>query len=81
MAVDAIVRVSFESDSLAHGDVRKALEWEGPFHKVNTAVYECLAAPDADVIAALAALGAALTRHATTIDFLSVTLTRHDPEE
>jgi hypothetical protein len=76
MAVDAIVRVSFQSNSAAHKAAHHALVGAGPFTKTNTAVYACNQEPDADVARALAGLGQTLVTYAPDVDFVSITLVR-----
>jgi hypothetical protein len=76
MPVDAIVRVSFQSNNAAHKAAYQALVGSGPFTKTNTAVYACDQKPDADVASALAGLGQALITYATDVDFVSITLVR-----
>jgi hypothetical protein len=83
MAVDAIVRVSFQTNVPANQAANTALvghaqnaQGPGPFTRVGTAAYSCNAGADADVMAALAALGQALAAHAATVDFVSVSLVR-----
>ena len=83
MPIDAIIRVSFQSSVPANQAVNQALVGHrqhrtasGPFAKVNTALYQCMDADDADVGRSLAALGEAYAAHVRSIDFLSVSLLR-----
>lgn len=86
MAVDAIVRVSFETDTPANQAANKALvghaqEWiaTGLFQKVGTAAYACSNAKEVDVAHALAELGKALLRYADSIDFVAISVARRHP--
>ena len=63
MAIDAIVRASFQTHVKGNQAVNKALVGHtqdptgtGPFERVNTQVFVASARPDADVHAALASL-------------------------
>ena len=83
MAVDAIVRVSFQTNIPANQAANYALvghtqntNGPGPFVRVGTAAFSCNAGSDADVMNALAALGQALAAHSATVDFVSVSLVR-----
>jgi hypothetical protein len=83
MPIDAIVRVSFESNVNANQAVNRALvgvpqgaHGPGPFSKVGTAVYSVHGGNEVAVGAAIAELGAALAGHAATLDFFSVSLVR-----
>lgn len=83
MAVDAIIRVSFQTSVKAHQAVNKALvghpqnaSGSGPFSRVNTAVFSCNNAADDAVDAALRRMLVALAEYQQKVDFLSVTLTR-----
>ena len=83
MAVDAIVRVSFQTNVQANQAANSALvghtqnaQGTGPFTRVGTAAYGCNGANDVDVTASLAALGAALAQFATYVDFVSISLVR-----
>ncbi len=84
MAIDAIIRVSFESDVNANQAANKALvghtqnpKGPGPFERVGTALYQCSVASDHDVGLALRDLGAALQQFSTTVDFVSISMLRH----
>lgn len=84
MAVDAIVRVSFESDVSANQAANKALvghpqdaKGPGPFERVGTALFQCTLAPDHAVGSALADFGAALRQFSTKVDFVSISMLRH----
>jgi hypothetical protein len=77
----AIVRTSFQTDSTANQEVHDALvgtpqSGPGPFRRVNTAVYLATGEPDNAVLRALADLVSVLDQHHSTVDFLSVSLTR-----
>ena len=83
MPVDAIIRVSFQSDVEANQDVNEALvghkqEPTGskPFSRVNTAVYSCTNGDDEPVKNALASFVRAVNWHTHSLDFLSVSLTK-----
>jgi hypothetical protein len=85
MAVDAIVRIGFQSSVLANQAANQALVGHtqnatgpGPLQRVNTAVFEVLMGADADVLKALQALNEVMVNHAGLVDFFSVSLTRHD---
>lgn len=82
--IDGLVRVSFQSVPAANNDARIALTGAltvkaqtGPFYRVNTQVFECDDADPQDVIDALNRLNVVLTNHSASIDFLSVSLTKH----
>ena len=84
MAIDAIIRVSFQSSTQANQAANNALvghtqnsTGSGPFERVGTAVYSCVNANDAAVAQALADLGSALVTYNTNIDFVAITLIRH----
>ena len=83
MAFDAIIRVSFQSSPAANQAANQALvghaqdaEGTGPFRRIGTALYSMNAGRDEDVATALAALGTALSEHASELDFVSVSLAR-----
>jgi len=83
MPVDAIVRVSFQTNVQANQAANNALVGHtqnatgpGPFERVGTAAYACSNAADAAVGASIASLGQALQQHATTVDFVSISLIR-----
>jgi len=83
MPIDAIVRVSFQSEPRANQAANLALVGDrqesvgpGPFRRVNTAVYSCSGAPDIAVGRALADFGSALNEFSAEVDFASVTLIR-----
>ena len=82
MAIDAIVRASFQSSPDANHAVNKALVGHatrtrgvGPFVRVNTQVFVASAAPDAAVHSALMALMNEIGVHSAKLDFLSITVT------
>jgi hypothetical protein len=83
MAVNAIIRVSFQTNVTANQAVNSALVGHpqnatgtGPFTRVGTAAYSVTGGGDAAVGGALATLGAELSTHAASLDFLSVSLVR-----
>lgn len=87
VAVDAIVRVSFQSSPPANQAANSALVGHtqnknrpGPFTRVSTACYGCSVADETAVAAALASLGQALAKYATVIDFVSISMVRHKPD-
>ena len=74
MPIDAVVRVSFNSDVKANPAVNEALVGRkqgdigsGPSFKLGTAFYSCADQADADVAKAIAALGRALIGHAHSL--------------
>ena len=83
MAIDAIIRVSFNTKVHANRAANQALvghpqaaKATGPFERTGTAVYQCEGADDAAVGAALARLGQQLNAFADKIDFVSISLVR-----
>jgi len=83
MAVDAIVRVSFQSNVQANQAANMALVGHvqnsrgvGPFVRVGTAVFSCSNAAELPVATSLATLGEALRTYAESIDFVSITMAR-----
>ena len=83
MPIDAIVRVSFQTSVTANQAANTALvghaknaTGSGPFSRIGTAVYSCSNAGELPVALALAALGQTLSTHATSIDFVSITMAR-----
>ena len=83
MPVDAIVRVSFQTNVPANQAVNNALVGHptkatgtGPFQRVGTAAYACSNAPENPVLGALAAVSQALQQHAAVLDFFSVSFVR-----
>lgn len=83
MPVDAIVRVSFQSNVKANQEVNLALvghrqepAGSGPFQRVNTALFECIEKPEIAVATALRDLGNTVLNHAEVLDFMSVTVVR-----
>lgn len=86
MPIDAIVRVSFQSNVQALQAANSALVGHpqnttgtGPFKKIGTAVFSCSDADELPVAKALATLGAALQTYAGDIDFVSITMARKQP--
>lgn len=86
MAIDAIVRVSFQTHVPANQAANRALVGDpqaatgtGPFERVGTAAYACTNQPDRAVGNAIADLGSALQQFADKVDFVSVTLVRRSP--
>ena len=82
MSTDAIVRVSFESDSEASKAAnrtlvghRRADSGPGPFVRVNTAVYLATACDDDDVLRALAEMLVVLQAKSEKLDFVSISVT------
>lgn len=83
MSIDAIVRVSFQTNPSANQAANQALvghaqnaQGTGPFERVNTAVYSAHSKPDADVLQALSTLMTVISQPNVALDFLSVSLTR-----
>jgi len=83
MAFDAIVRISFQSNSEANQAANNALvghpqrkTGSGPFKRVGTAVYSCYDAQELQVALALSQLGNVLGNFALYIDFVSITIVR-----
>lgn len=83
MAIDSIIRVSFQTSPKANQAANKALvghpqdaKASGPFERINTAVYSASAKDDAEVLGALAELAKVMSEHSTAVDFLSVSLTK-----
>ena len=83
MAIDAIVRVSFQSSVQANQAANNALvghtqdaTGSGPFSRVGTAAYTCHGAQELPVAQALASLGQALVTHASAIDYVNVSVVR-----
>ncbi len=83
MAVDSIVRVSFQSVVEANQAANSALVGVNqgnvgprPYEKIGTALYSCSNADEQDVANSLADLGHALATYAPTIDFVSITVAR-----
>lgn len=82
MAVDALIRVSFESNADASNAARRNLTGtqlantpETPFQKLGSSAYSAMNASDADVAAAIAALAQTITSH-SSLDFLSISVIR-----
>ena len=85
MPVDAIVRVSFQSNIEANQAANEALvgtvqgnQGARPFTKVGTAAYTCSNAPSQEVGQSISDLGDTLNNYANDIDFVSVSLAHHD---
>lgn len=83
MAVDSIVRVSFQTNVAANQAVNSALVGHpqnatgtGPFTRVGTAAFSVNGGNDAAVGSALAMLGAAISTHSADLDFLSISLVK-----
>jgi hypothetical protein len=83
MAVDAIVRISFQSNVYANQATNQALvghaqnaSGSGPFTRVGTAAYSVNGGADVAVGRALAELGQTLSTFATDLDFAAITLVR-----
>lgn len=77
MPIDAIVRLSFQTNSQANQEAQRAITSSGVFQRVNTAVFSTSKGDDEKVQAALEQLLGVLKNHSSTIDFVSLTLTRH----
>lgn len=84
-AIDAIVRVSFQSSVKANQAVNLVLVGHRqnpigprPFKRVNTAAFACRAGDPSQVVAALNELGKLVLEHADRLDFLSVTVVRRE---
>lgn len=85
MAVDGIIRVSFQSNTPANQAANKALVGQtqgnigsGPFAKIGTAVYTCSNAHPIAVAQSLADLGEVLLEFADTLDFVSISIAKRD---
>lgn len=85
MAIEAIVRVSFQSDTSANQAVNNALVGHaqndtgpGPFQRRGTAAFTCNDADDVSVAQSLVNLSQALVDHATSVDFVGITLVRSE---
>ena len=83
MAIDSIIRTSFESSVTANQAVNSALVGHqsnstgpGPYQKIGTALYTCSNANEADVGKSILELGVALANNAQLIDFVSITIAR-----
>lgn len=83
MPVDAIVRLSFQSNTSANQAANQALVGHtqnsagpGPFVRVGTAAYSVNGGNETAVGQALADLGKALSDFATDLDFVSISLLR-----
>lgn len=81
--IDAIVRVSFQSDSTANQEASRTLTGDrfgngpGPFRTgPNTALYHCPAGADAAVLDSLRDFLAAMRNKANVVDYISITLIR-----
>lgn len=79
MPVDAIVRVSFQSNVQANQAANAALVGHqsqstgtGPFQRVGTAAYSCAGGDDQSVAQAIAQLGGVLSSHHDAVDFVSI---------
>lgn len=79
MATQAIVRVSFQSKKGAQVEVREALTKGGQFEHVNTAVYTLHNGNDEIADGAIDLLLDVIKKHRASLDFLSITMTRHPP--
>ena len=83
MAINSIVRVSFQSNVHANQSANNALvghtqnsTGSGPYERVGTAVYSCCGATELSVAQALAGLGQTLSTYAADMDFVSITVVR-----
>jgi hypothetical protein len=84
MAIDAIVRVSFQSNTPANQAVNEALvghkqdaRGSQPFERVSTALYRCLDGDDTKVVESLGRLVRSLGIYSRSVDFVSITVMRH----
>ena len=85
MPIDAIVRVSFQANVNANQAANQALvghvqnaNGPGPFARVGTALYAVRDGADNVVGNSLADLGMALSQFSAHIDFVSISMYRHD---
>jgi hypothetical protein len=86
VAVDSIIRVSFQSSVPALQAANNALvghqsapTGNGPFIRVGTAAFSAQGQPEQEVANALAGLGAVLAHYAEVLDFVAISLVRrHD---
>jgi hypothetical protein len=83
MAVDAIVRVSFDTNASANQAANKALVGHaqnaratGPFERIGTAAYSCSNASDLAVAQALGLLSAAVIQYSGSVDSIAITFVR-----
>jgi hypothetical protein len=83
MPIDAIVRVSFQSNSNAIQATRIALVGDatnttgpGPFKREGTAAFLCSEANEAKVAKAMSDFTQVLAQYALSIDFISITILR-----
>lgn len=84
MAIDAVVRISFQSVPEANQSANRALvgvsqgdEGPGPFRRVATAAYSCFAGEDMAVASAIASLGNVIAEYGAQLDFVSISLVKH----
>lgn len=86
--IDAVVRVSFQSEPKGNQAANEALTGDAmgkgttPFVKrgKNTALYHCQAGADQDVLAAVSTLMEKLKAFATKLDYVSITVIRTDAD-
>ncbi len=83
MPVDAIVRVSFQTNVRANQAANSALVGHtqnatgpGPFQRHGTAAYSCSNVAEAAAGAAISQLGQAVQQFASDLDFVSISLVR-----
>lgn len=83
MAVDCLVRVSFQTEPAANQAINEALVGDrqaavgaGPFQRVNTAMYRVVAGRDADVLTAINRLAAEVNNHWDVLDFFGISMTK-----
>jgi len=87
VAVDAIVRVSFQSKADANQATNKALVGDpqktsgpGPFQRVGTHAFSCSDGDDQAVFAAFRQLGETISQYYADLDFVSVSYVRRKDE-
>ena len=83
MAVDAIVRLSFQSNPSANQAANKALvgnaqeaSGSGTFQRVGTAAYSCSSQDDGKVALSVFEPGKAILEYHEDLDFLSISYVR-----
>ncbi len=83
MVIDAVVRVSFQSETEANQAVNNALvghpqdaTGNGPFTKEGTALYRCTGTEDDDFKKALSQLVQAVNSHIYALDHVFLYITR-----
>lgn len=83
MAVDSLVRVSFQTSPPANQAINEALVGDrqaavgpGPFQRVYTAMYRVVAGRDTDVLAAIARFSTEVNNHWDVLDFVGISMTK-----